>query len=299
MNCFNGDIYLEKAIDSILKQTYSNWEIVFWDNCSTDRTAEIIGKFDHKKINYYLAPTHESLGHSRNLALNKCRGELICFLDVDDFWLPNKLSVQVSWLLDNLDCDFLYSNFYFLRNNKNRRAAFLFPQPKGQVFADFLINYPVNLQTVMIRSELLNSIDEKFDGRLQLCEEYDLFMRLLLNCNAGYVHSKLVVYRIHEKMSTVQNIKLWPIEHIYVLDKLRNKIDAQSRPVYDGYFLKAQAKIAYYEARIYMAENNTTAARVLLKKYFYIDMRILILYYLTFFGGRFWKFIHVLFNKIQ
>ena len=67
MNCYNGEKYLKEAIDSIYNQTYDNWEIIFWDNASTDETANIVKSYDHK-IKYYLAAKTSPLGEARNFA---------------------------------------------------------------------------------------------------------------------------------------------------------------------------------------------------------------------------------------
>jgi glycosyltransferase involved in cell wall biosynthesis len=95
MNCFNGEKYLNEAIDSIYAQTYQNWEIVFWDNASTDRSASIAKGYD-KRIKYHLAPENTPLGEARNLALKKASGQYIAFLDCDDIYLPDKLEQQVK-----------------------------------------------------------------------------------------------------------------------------------------------------------------------------------------------------------
>ena len=95
MNCYNGEKYLREAIDSVLAQTYTNWEIVFWDNQSTDRSAEIVRSYADPRLKYYYAPTHTWLYEARNYAVAKANGELLAFLDVDDWWLPNKLERQV------------------------------------------------------------------------------------------------------------------------------------------------------------------------------------------------------------
>ena len=90
INCYNGEKYLREAIDSIYSQTYVNWEIIFWDNCSTDRSAEIAKSFDHR-LRYYCTVDTTPLGAARNLAIKKTKGKYIAFLDCDDLYLPEKL----------------------------------------------------------------------------------------------------------------------------------------------------------------------------------------------------------------
>src|SRR3990167_8655863 len=94
MNCLNCSLYLEEAIDSVYAQTYKDWEIIFWDNASTDSSAEIAQRYD-EKLRYFRADISLPLYGSRNLALQKARGKYIAILDCDDLWLPNKLEKQI------------------------------------------------------------------------------------------------------------------------------------------------------------------------------------------------------------
>ena len=74
INCFNSDEYLKIAIDSAINQTYENWEIIFWDNQSTDESANIVKSYDDERINYFYAPVHTPLGEARNLENKKAKG---------------------------------------------------------------------------------------------------------------------------------------------------------------------------------------------------------------------------------
>ena len=95
VNCHNGQEYLDKCIDSILNQQYENLEIIFYDNFSNDRSKEIISTFEDKRIKYFYSNSKQSLYQSRNKALEHASGEIIAFLDVDDWWDKNKLINQI------------------------------------------------------------------------------------------------------------------------------------------------------------------------------------------------------------
>ena len=91
MNCYNGAKYLRAAIESVLTQSYADWELVFWDNQSTDESANIVRSYADPRVKYFYAPVHTLLYEARNCAIQKSNGELLAFLDVDDTWLPAKL----------------------------------------------------------------------------------------------------------------------------------------------------------------------------------------------------------------
>ena len=71
INCFNGEKYLRKSLESVIAQTYKNWEVIFWDNQSTDKSAEIFKSFNDLRFNYYYAHSHTLLYEARNLAIKK------------------------------------------------------------------------------------------------------------------------------------------------------------------------------------------------------------------------------------
>ena len=101
MNCLNGSKYLNEAIKSVLDQTYRNWEIIFFDNNSTDQSHLILQKYSEKRIKYFKSKITHTLYKARNLAIKKSKGDLIAFLDVDDWWTKDKLKKQVNFFLNN------------------------------------------------------------------------------------------------------------------------------------------------------------------------------------------------------
>ena len=81
MNCFNGEKFLNESINSLLNQTYKNWELIFFDNKSTDKSANIVKNLNDKRIKYYRSNNKIKLGLARKKALDKANGEFIAFLD--------------------------------------------------------------------------------------------------------------------------------------------------------------------------------------------------------------------------
>ena len=115
MNCYNSDRYLREAIESVYAQTYDNWEIIFWDNASTDSSADIAKSFD-ERLKYHRGDQNVTLGMARNLAMRKASGDLIAFLDCDDLWCPSKLEKQVPCFA-NEDIGLVFSDCYLFSNN--------------------------------------------------------------------------------------------------------------------------------------------------------------------------------------
>ena len=96
VNLYNGEATVAEAIDSVLAQTFSDWELLIWDDCSTDGSADIVHRYTDARIRYVRSDTWVSLGQARQAAIDLARGEWIAFLDQDDLWLPDKLERQLA-----------------------------------------------------------------------------------------------------------------------------------------------------------------------------------------------------------
>ena len=123
VNCFNGEKYLSQTLQSILRQTYKNWEVIFWDNQSSDNSKFIFDEFNDKRFNYYLSDKHTTLYEARNNAINKSNGEILAFLDTDDWWDENKLEKQIVFFKDE-KVGLVHTNFYLFYENGKKKKIF-------------------------------------------------------------------------------------------------------------------------------------------------------------------------------
>ena len=103
MNCYNSDEHLRSALDSVMKQTWTDYEVIFWDNCSTDTSPQIARSYGDR-VRYFRGTEKVPLGAGRNLAIARARGEYIAFLDCDDLWEPDKLERQLGSLTARASC---------------------------------------------------------------------------------------------------------------------------------------------------------------------------------------------------
>lgn len=295
MNCRNCEEYLREALESARAQTYANWEIIFYDNLSSDGSAAIAQNFD-PRLRYIRGEAPLSLGAARNRALAAANGEFVAFLDCDDMWLPGKLASQIEVFKADPAADFVYGNYYFLQKKSGawqRKLGLKGKPPEGNVFAAFLKHYPVNLQTVMLRRSALTSLGEWFDETLNLSEEYDLFMRLLYSARARYLEQPLACYRVHDRMSSILQMAGYPDEVSRVLEKLKSAIPGFET----SYFWEVrylEAKIGYWCARAEMYAGNRHKAREYLRPHMFKGAPFLPLYGLTFLPAWVWHRIGLL-----
>ncbi len=281
MNCYNSAKYLREAIDSVYGQTYKDWEIIFWDNASTDNSAEIAKSYDDKII-YFKGETTVQLGHARNLAIEKARGEYIAFLDCDDMWLPSKLEKQVKVLDEQKDAGLVYSNYFRLYSGKRKKIKFRRIQPEGEVFERFLYAYPVGLLTAIVRKCDFDKLDTLFDEKLYLWEQYDVFMRVLYMSRAAYVNEPLAIYRVHQGSGTVKLMftDKYPNELAYIIEKFK-RMDPLFAAKYSNALDKINSKIKFLKAKVEIAQGNPLKAREILKQCRWYDYKYFVLYLLT------------------
>ncbi len=110
MPSYNTAEYIADSINSVLNQTYTNWELIIIDDCSSDNTDEIVSQFDDKRIRYLKNDRNSGAAVSRNRALREAKGKWIAFLDSDDLWTPDKLEKQIRFMEEN-SYAFSYTNY--------------------------------------------------------------------------------------------------------------------------------------------------------------------------------------------
>ncbi|CAK7004744.1 MAG: hypothetical protein PARBA_00183 [Parabacteroides sp.] len=227
INCYNGEQFLKSAINSVIIQSYQRWEIVFWDNCSTDNSALILSSFKDERIKYFLSPYHTSLGEARNMALEKASGEYIAFLDTDDLWFDDFLLKAIRAFQKN-DISVFYSNYYQF-NNKSRRVNNLRKYSRLENFSDILSEYHIGMSASMIDYGFLKKSGICFNNNYSLIEDYDLYLRIAYLKPIYYCSEVLALYRMHSFSLTMQSKNGWGKElsmlYSYLVNTLLSKED--------------------------------------------------------------------------
>ena len=216
MNCYNGEAYLYESIKSVLSQTYANWELIFWDNRSDDKSAEICKSYNDKRFKYYYAPKHTLLCGARNEAIKKSSGEFIAFLDTDDFWEKDKLELQIP-LFKDLDVGVVYGNLYVVNEKLNTKEIFLKKKkPRGFILDDLLKNYCTGLVTLIIRKSFLDNYQPVFDNSFHIMGDFDLMIRMSTKYKFDCVEKPIASWRVHGKNESllyktkqIKELKIW------------------------------------------------------------------------------------------
>ena len=204
MNCHNGQIFLEESLKSIFSQSYENWELIFWDNKSNDKSKKILNNFKDKRIKYFYSNEFNTLYKSRNLAVKKATGKFITFLDTDDIWNKKKLEKQISFVKKN-NVKICCTNIEILNHRNKKRKNFI--KNNKEITTQKLLNrYDLGISTIMIEKKLINKI--LFNTKYEIIGDFDLFVNLSLKYKIGYLDEVLATYRLHEKSLSHQRIDL-------------------------------------------------------------------------------------------
>lgn len=211
---FNAEKYIGETIESVIEQTYQNWEMIVVDDCSTDSSRTIVKEYENQDSRIKLVESESNFGgpsRPRNIGLENAKGEYIAFLDADDTWLPNKLEKQMLFLKQN-KVEFTSSDCILI-DEKNEKVQLGFLSrvynsfTKKKTICDVIKNNFILTSSVLIRKTLLKEFNE--DKRYVAVEDFDMWLYVLANHENiyKYQNEKLISYRIVEtSISNRKNI---------------------------------------------------------------------------------------------
>lgn len=205
---YNYDKYIKDAIESILNQSYSDFELVIIDDCSTDNSVEIIKQFEDERIKFIQNEENLGLKSSMQKAISYCSGEWIAFLESDDLWLPDTLEKRLACaekypqvgiifndVLEFGDEDWLLA----VKNNFDRVRKILSKKtfPKN-IFYDINVhNLILTFSSVMIKRELFENVS--FETPIDALLDWWLYIHIAYNTEAYYMKDKLTKWRQHKQ----------------------------------------------------------------------------------------------------
>lgn len=190
---------VNQAIESVLAQSYKDYEIIVVNDGCTDNTAEVLNQFQYKiKI---ITQQNKGLSSARNIAIKNSQGRYIAFLDDDDTWLPNNLEKKINLLEGNEKIGLIYSDMSFfnekgvLPDTKAKECPLHLAQVSWMLFP--YPNLTPRPSSVIVRRESLDEIG-LFDESLTACEDYDLCLRISENWLVYYLDEPLTMYRLSD-----------------------------------------------------------------------------------------------------
>tara|TARA_Y100001970_G_scaffold293827_1_gene443572 strand:- start:8773 stop:9708 length:936 start_codon:yes stop_codon:yes gene_type:complete len=289
INCFNGEKYLKETIQSIYNQTYENWEIIFWDNLSTDNSKKIAKSFG-PKVKYYKAINHTSLGEARKKAVERTSGELIAFVDCDDLWTANKLELQVDKILSS-DFSLCYSGCIDIDEHGRFIRTSIPSYQDGYMLENLLFQFDLYMASIIVRKDSLKKHNLNFDKNIFASEEYCLFMQLAAKEKFCSVKEPLVKMRIRKDSLTSEQVSRAAFERRYTLDMIKSQ-NKNIEKKFMNAFLEAYARADFYEAKYNLKIGKKIKARKIMSKIKGINYKYFLIYLILFFPISIWNIIN-------
>ena len=189
---YNRWPFVGDAVDSVLAQSYTDFELIIADDGSTDDTATQLVKFGSRlKL---LRQTNRGAASARNFAVNEARGRYLAFLDSDDLWLPKKLEIQINFMERNPSVQICQAEEIWVRNGVRVNPKAKHRKPSGDIFARSLELCLVSPSAVLMTRELFCRVGG-FDESLPVCEDYDLWLRIAVDSAVPLITQPLVIKR--------------------------------------------------------------------------------------------------------
>ena len=264
LTCYNGSRWISRAIESILTQTYEDFELVIIDDGSTDNSKEIVASHLCDERVRYIYQENRGFSAAVNRGIKESNGDLIGFIGQDDQWMPNKLELQIRYLSEHKDVDLVHSNYCSIDSEGRIVGVRDVKVPKfsskRKVVEQLFLNNFIGFETVLVKRKCFDELGF-FDDRMVGYSDHDMWLRVAGSFNIGYLDLPLVKKRQHES----------PLSKVRVEDVLKDEF-LMTKKAIDRYpFLRRieRKKIAplYYAWGIALLQkrNNKEAKQKFLK----------------------------------
>jgi glycosyltransferase involved in cell wall biosynthesis len=245
---YNAAATIRRAVDSVLAQTYRNYEIIVIDDASRDATADIVASSYGDRVMLLRLPQNHGESGAMNAGISAAQGELVAFLDADDEWLPEKLAVEVETLENNPNAAMATTGCHFVDPQGNiTRVGGLYPliaQP-AEVWRLLLATTMVAKPCVIARANALRAVGP-FDTSLAVGADQDMWIRLALIGEIEFVPRILTV--VHDTAGSLTKV-------------YADKVDRYMLPMIRRHVAQQRARLSRREIRAILGERYATVGR--------------------------------------
>ncbi|MGU9938952.1 glycosyltransferase family 2 protein [Empedobacter brevis] len=192
--CYNSERFITETYQSIKEQSYSNWEWIIVDDCSTDDSVQTICSFNDERIKLIAQKSNQGAASARNLALSKAKGRYITFIDSDDLWLPKFLETTINYLKNNNE-SLVYTSYKRVDENLVKLLEDFIAIDKID-YKRILYNCPIPMLTSVYDSSVIGIVEFP---KVELREDHAMWIQLLKKIKYGRaIEESLAIYRIRE-----------------------------------------------------------------------------------------------------
>lgn len=270
MNCYNSEQYIQNSIQSLINQTFDEWELIVWDDASTDNTLSIVNSFNDKRIKIYKNDLHIGLGLSRVKAQEYLKGEYISILDSDDIYEKDKLKKQIQAFNEDKNLS-LVTSWYSIIDKKNKeinkiRISNNLSEIKNKLYGDNIFAHS-SIVYKRIEAEKVGW----YSNKLEYSQDYDLTIKLLKN-NPFFIAQEYLVKIRDSETSMTRNLSLQSVilnEHFKILNYIKNNflLDINQKKINEENLRKLNCKMLLLDLRNKLSIKKIFNLIILLTKY--------------------------------
>ena len=216
---YNSSKTIKKTINTVLRQTYKNWELIIIDDGSDSITKKILYKYQNKKkIKIYFLKKNKGAAYCRNLAIKKSNSDYIAFIDSDDLWKKNKLKLQINFMKKN-NYFFTYTYYKTFKINSSVKNNIIMPMKFN--FKSFTKNTSIATSAMIVKRIVAKGI--KFSNT-KICEDYFFKCQLLKKIDHAYCYPRyLSEYQIRK--NSLQSNRFKSLYWIWKINKDQNRFN--------------------------------------------------------------------------
>jgi glycosyltransferase involved in cell wall biosynthesis len=242
---FNRSQLLQETIESILSQTYTNFEVIVVDNMSVDDTESYVINCGDPRVRYFRNPNGGIISVNRNFGIKQSKGQFIALCDDDDIWFPTKLAKQMEVMTSDEKVGICYSNAESFSAAGTQKLFHVRRKIFSGHFGGLLFGNVIPNSSVLIRKKVLDDVGVINEvPELVGAEDYELWLRIAFRYEARYIDEALIRYRVHPG-NLSGNMKMVAKRDFHVLKSIRHRLNIRWAVLIAPFLFKF-ARYAYY-----------------------------------------------------
>src|SRR5271166_2493802 len=227
INIRNGSNYVREAMDCVMAQTFADWELIVWDDCSTDDTACIVAEYKDPRVRYFLSPEETLLGKARANAIRQATGEWLAFLDHDDLWTATKLEKQMALAEEHVGIIYGRAVLFWPGGYKRDydQAHEFTPLPEGNIFSElFRSACFIAMSSAVLRRSAVEEVGG-IPEWVELTPDYYLYTAIARQYTSRAIQEVVCQYRVHPGSMTRSNRRKLCEEPLRLLERWADQLD--------------------------------------------------------------------------
>ena len=252
MSVYNGEDYLAETVESVLCQTFTEWEFIIINDCSTDNTSKILAEYASKdaRVKVHTNKTNLRLPSSLNKALSLAEGKYIARMDADDICMPDRLQKQYDFMEANPNVDLSSCRFLTLKNGVYSSGGCGGKGDSESIKALLLVTNPILHSGIIAKADVIKALG--YDKNFTCTEDMELWTRFVLNNKRVEILSEyLMIYRLHDKQITEttldkQKNEVIKIQKTYLSQLLKPMTEEQEEFYINGIYFRKNINVSKF-----------------------------------------------------